>query len=46
MTDFQKRENLQKRYHKEISEGNFEKADKIMKQLVELDVKMLKKLIG
>lgn len=46
MTNAQKRENLQKKMRKEMSQGNFEKADKILKQLVELDVKMIEKLLG
>ncbi len=43
MTTLQKRENLEKRMYREISKGNFEKADKIRKQLVDLDVISLKK---
>ena len=46
MSAIQKRENLEKRMYKEISKGNFEKADKIRKQLVELDVSTLAKKIG
>lgn len=41
-----KRDNLEKRYYKEIKKGNFEKADKIMKQIVEMDVDNLKKKIA
>ena len=36
-----KREALEKRYYKEIANGNFEKADKIMKQIVNLDAERL-----
>lgn len=43
MTNIQKRENLEKRMYREMSKGNFDKADKIRKQLVELDVKNLSK---
>ena len=39
MTNYQKRQNLEKRYYKEIKTGNFEKAEKIMKQIVDMDVK-------
>ena len=43
MTAYQKRVNLEKRMYNEISKGNFDKADKIRKQLVDLDVKSLNK---
>lgn len=36
-----KRENLEKRMYCEIAKGNFDKADKIRKQIVDLDVKKL-----
>lgn len=39
MTNYQKRQNLEKRYYNEIKNGNFEKAEKIMKQIVDMDVK-------
>ena len=39
MTNYQKRQNLEKIYYKEIKNGNFEKAEKIMKQIVDMDVK-------
>lgn len=39
MTNYLKRQNLEKRYYKEIKNGNFEKAQKIMKQIVDMDVK-------
>lgn len=39
MTNYQKRQNLEKRYYKESKNGNFEKAEKIMKQIVDMDVK-------
>jgi hypothetical protein len=32
---------LEKRYYKEISNGNFEKANKIMKQIVNFDAERL-----
>ena len=35
------RETLEKRYYKEIAKGNFEKADKIMKQIVNFDTERL-----
>lgn len=37
----QKRERLEKQMYKEISKGNFNKADALMKKLVDLDVQML-----
>lgn len=46
MTTFKKRENLEKRMYREISKGNFEKADKIRKQLVEFDVETFKKCMA
>ena len=46
MTTLRKRENLEKRMYAEIRKGNFDKADKIMKQLVDLDADSLKKRIG
>lgn len=46
MTTFQKRENLEKRYYREISKGNYDKADKIMKQLVDLDTATLNKKLN
>lgn len=46
MTTYQKRENLEKRMYKEIAKGNFDKADKIRKQLVDLDVATLAKKLG
>ena len=46
MKTLQKRENLEKRMYKEISKGNFDKADKIRKQLVELDVVTLAKKLS
>ena len=39
MSNYQKRQNLEKRYCKEIKNGNYEKAEKIMKQIVDMDVK-------
>ena len=36
-----KRERLEKQFYKEIAKGNFEKADRIMKQIVNLDVARL-----
>ena len=36
-----KRERLEKQMYKEITKGNFEKADKIMKQIVNLDAERL-----
>lgn len=38
-----KRERLEKQMYKEIANGNFEKADKIRKQIVDLDVARLSK---
>ena len=46
MTTLQKRENLEKRYYREISKGNYDKADKIMQQLVNLDVTTLNKKLA
>ena len=40
-----KREALEKKMYKEIQKGNFDKADKIRKQIVELDVATLKERI-
>lgn len=40
-----KREALEKQMYKEIAKGNFDKADKIRKQLVDLDVATLKERI-
>lgn len=37
----QKRERLEKQMYKEISKGNFDKSDALMKKLVDLDVKIL-----
>lgn len=37
----QRRERLEKQMHKEISKGNFDKADALRKKLVDLDVQML-----
>lgn len=37
----QKRERLESQMYKEISKGNFDKADALRKKLVDLDVKML-----
>lgn len=39
MSNYQKRQALEKRYYKEIKNGNYEKAEKIMKQIVDMDVK-------
>ena len=39
MSNYHKRQNLEKRYYKEIKNGNYEKAEKIMKQIVDMDVK-------
>ena len=39
MTNYQKRHNLEKRYYKENKNGNFEKSEKIMKQIIDMDVK-------
>ena len=41
MSMLEKREKLEKRMYLEIHKGNYDKADKIRKQLVELDVKNL-----
>lgn len=41
MTDYRKLANLEKRMYKEIEKGNFEKADKLRKQYVDLSVKSL-----
>lgn len=46
MTTAQKRENLQKKMRKELSAGNFKKADELLKKIVEIDVKMLEKHLG
>ena len=46
MTSYQKRENLEKRFYKEISKGNYEKANKIMKQIVDIDVEMSNKKLN
>lgn len=46
MTTSQKRENLEKRMYKEIAKGNFDKADKIRKQLIDLDVASLAKKLA
>ena len=43
MTNFQRRENLEKKMYAEISKGNFEKADKIRKQIINIDVVTLAK---
>ena len=32
MSNYQKRQDLEKRYYKEIKNGNYEKAEKIMKR--------------
>jgi len=37
----QKRERTEKQMYKEISKGNFDKADKLRKKLVDLDVQIL-----
>lgn len=34
-----KRERLEKNMYKEIAKGNFDKADRIRRQIVDLDVK-------
>ena len=36
-----KRERLEKNMYKEIAKGNFDKADKIRKQIINLDVERL-----
>lgn len=41
-----KRENLEKRMYNEISKGNFEKADKFRKQIIDLDVANLAKKLA
>lgn len=46
MTNYQKRENLEKRMYKEIANGNFDKADKIRKQIVDMDVASLAKKLA
>lgn len=46
MTTLQKRENLEKRMYKEISKGNFDKANKIRKQIIDLDVENLTKKLA
>ena len=46
MTTYQKRANLESKMYKEISKGNFEKADKIREQLINLDVASLAKKLG
>lgn len=38
-----KRERLKKQMYKEIAKGNFDKADKIRKKIVDLDVARLSK---
>lgn len=38
-----KREALEKRMYAEIAKGNFEKADKIRKKIIDLDVSSLRK---
>ena len=37
----QKRERLERQMYKEISKGNFDKADDLRKKLVDIDVKIL-----
>lgn len=39
METIKKRQDLEKRYYKEIKSGNYKKAEKIMKQIVDMDVK-------
>lgn len=46
MTAYQKRDNLEKRMYKEIAKGNFDKADKIRQQIIDLDVASLAKKLG
>lgn len=46
MTNYQKRINLEKRMYAEINKGNFEKADKIMKQIIDMDTESLKKRLS
>lgn len=46
MTTYQKRENLEKRYYREIKKGNYEKAKEIMKKIVDLDVQMSNKKLN
>ena len=46
MTIQKKRESLENRMYKEISKGNFDKADKLRKQLIELDVAVLAKKLS
>lgn len=37
-----KRQDLEKRYYKEIKNGNYEKAEKIMKLIIDMDAKKKK----
>jgi excinuclease UvrABC helicase subunit UvrB len=46
MTTYQKIENLEKRMYKEIKNGNFDKADKIRKKIVDLDASTLAKVLA
>ena len=41
MTYYQKRQNLERQMYKEIKKGNFEKADSILKKIVNMDVTRL-----
>lgn len=46
MTLYQKRETVEKKMYKEITKGNYDKADKLLKQLVDLDVQVMKQKIA
>lgn len=43
---YTKMERIQKLMYREISKGNYEKANKLLKQYVDLSVKDLKNKIG
>lgn len=37
---------IEKKMYKEIAKGNYDKADKLLKQLVDLDVQVMKQKIA
>lgn len=46
MTAYQMREKTEKQMYKEIANGNYDKADKLRKKLVELDFQSLAKKLA
>ena len=46
MTDYQKRENMEKRLYKLIAAGKYQEAERLQKMIVNFDVELLKKQLN